>query len=1401
MAIKINFDKITQLPEKPLFILCNRNGDKIGTIPHHNLVFRNPFNSYSEISFRVYKETDKGVYGDWDKLKDFKLLWCKEWNMWYELSVELDESNNLIKNVIAKSLGESELSQTNLYGVEINTEDDILRDDYEPSVLYDSENPKASILHRILEKAPHYSIGSVSIGVKNIQRTFTFDNITIYDALQEISQEINCLIEIDTANKDGTLDRKINVYDLESYCLESECGHRGEFLDVCPKCKSANVINGYGNDTPIFVSTENLSDEINYSTNIDSVKNCFKLEAGDDLMTAAIASCNPNGSNYIWYISEDTRKDMSEELQERLSDYDEIYEEYQNNARISLDVGNKVLNPYNQLVYKYEKYSVIYSPVQGYSKLISHYYDTIDFELYLTNRLSPVVDLIETTAIIEANKITSKNIGNVSLLNLSTASVSTITNAVLSVVKTLINPDYRVSLDGDATYNSSTKKWSGKFNITNYSDETDTKISSSVSISIVDTYSDYVNQELRKTLANGAEVSVDIVTLFGKSLTSFNEEIRKYGLSQLNSFRTICQTCLNLLIEQGIANKKDNLYTSIYVPYYNKLHSLDSEIRTREAEIATIVKVQNEIENQIQAIHDELDFQTYICSTNLGQDLWTEFVSFRREDTYSNNNYISDGLNNAELISKAQEFLIAANKEIIKSATLQHSISSTLKNLLVLEEFEPLVDNFELGNFIRVRIDDDIYRLRLIEYEVDFDNLENISVTFSDVVKTADGYSDIESILSQASSMASSYGNITRQAEKGNYGNTVLKDWVEKGLALTNMKIINNAENQNITWDSNGILCREYYSITDSYDDKQLKIINKGLYVTNDNWETAKAGVGNFTFYNPKTGEMEESYGVIADTLIGNLILSEEVGIYNPEGSISLDKDGFTMVIDTTVPESQRASFKIQTTKDWENYNDVIYFDDEGNANFKGKITATSLFIGDTQSEETEADNYIQTIVDNKFKGIDFGLSEDEVNEIIKESISDFNDGLTGIYYQASVPTSPAENDIWYNISDNTITDNGKSYPAHTIWKYTNSGWVDITDGILASALDIAQSAKDIADSKINVYTQNTDPTNNASVTLEDGDLWINTSNNEISYWDDNQWNKVESGLTEEEVLEIVKSSLSDEDGLTSIYYQDFVPTSPAENDVWYNTSNEALVNGSYTYEANTIWKYTNSEWTNITNDILRSALDVAESAKAIADSKVNVYTRSSDPKNDTSITLEHGDLWINIDNNEISYWDGKWNAIENNLDYIQDQLDTLSNNYISLGSSISETYKNATDYADSILNNYITNVGQYMNFDPETGLVLGSKSNEFQTVIDNQAMRFKDNGQTVAYITNQQLNIESAIINSTLFLGNFMFAPHSNKDGGFSLTWSGNINFNTESIEPGDTIIIEDEIILDEEG
>lgn len=958
-----------------------------------------------ELSFEVPSGAIRNIF--WEQIRDFKLAWAREWNKLFELKVDLSEEKSVRKIVSAKSLGEAELSQINLYNIEINTENDIEREDYKPTILFNETDKSASLLSRIMEKAPHYHIRHVDSSIAKIQRTFTFDNTSIYDAFQEISEEINCLFQIECYLDDGgNIIREINVYDLEAYCYD--CGHRGEFIDECDECHSTNIKTGYGEDTTIFITTENLADSVSYTTDVDSVKNCFKLEAGDDLMTATVANCNPNGSPYIWYISDELKEDMSVELVNKLAQYDNKYAYYQDEHTLDFtkyEKGTQIVESYNALIDKYkvftEDYHKIDKPIIGYADLMQRYYDTIDFYLYLNDTLMPSVEISRTTAALEGAKINTFNLSPVAVQNLRSCSLSTANSAVLAMAKTVIDSTrYQVKIN-ESTYTDG--EWRGTFIVTNYSDEEDTAETNSVFVNITGDYERFVKQKIEKILHKQSDEVTDIVGLFQLEESRFQTELKRYCLTRLNNFYDCCQSCLDILIEQGIADKKTwanknpDLYRDLYVPYYNKLSFIQNEIKIREEEIEIIAGIydkdgdlsthgiQTILEYERNFIQDELNFEKF-----LGNDLWLEFVSYRREDTYENGNYISDGLDNAELFENALKFIEVARKDIFKSATLQHSISSELKNLLVIQDFEPLLDYFEVGNWLKIRVDDKIYQLRLVDYQIDFNSLDRLSVTFSDVRKFGFSRSlTAREKIQRAASMATSYGSVTRQAEKGKKSNDKLNDWVNKGLALTKMKIIDSADNQNITWDSHGLLCKEYLPITDTYDDKQLKIINKGLFLTDDNWLTSKAGIGNFNFYNPETGQMEEAYGVIADTLIGNLILSEKVGIYNTKNSITLDENGVIITADNTVIGENQMTFTIQKKELDEEENETIkelmYIDDDGNLVLNGSIRINTASDDSISSldELTDVGRFTQEIQDNIYNELH---GEDGVYSTIEQN-------------------------------------------------------------------------------------------------------------------------------------------------------------------------------------------------------------------------------------------------------------------------------------------------------------------------------------------------------------------------------------------------------------------------------
>ena len=1086
MAIKINFDTAHN-PEMPTIVLAKRNGDKLGQINAKEIEISDSMHDGSDITFNVNKYVDGVKCNLWEQIVDFKLVHCVEWDMWFEISVELNEATDSLKTVFCKRLGNAELSQIKLYDIEINTENDIARDDYKiPTVLYNEQHPESSLIHRIMEKAQHYTVIHVDATIANIQRTFSFNNISIYDAFQEIAKEIGCLFVLHSnSDKNGRIQRTISVYDLESYC--DDCKHRGEFTDICPKCGSTNVYEGYGDDTTIFVTSDELADNIHFSTDTGSIKNCFKLEAGDDLMTSTIRNCNPNGTDYLWYISDSVRSDMSPELVSKIESYDDLYTMYQ--TKYNAKLNPTLINTYNNLVGKYQQYNdkleLISYPIVGYPSLMNAYYNTIDLYLYLQSSLMPTVVISDTDAKTESAKLTAKNLSPVSVTNIEHISVSTANNAVLAMAKTVVDSRYRVKVE-TSSLDDNTKVWTGNFSITNYSNDEDFALSEIISVVVNDDYSTFVQQKIYKALKQDDTNNLSISGLFTLQQADFNLELQKYSLNSLNSFYNSCQTCIDILIEQGIADnatwsgKDPNLYNDLYLTYVEKMSAIEKETMLRQKEIDSIIGVYDEnkelisygLQNYIvdikNNIQKSLDFQNYI-----GSELWIEFCSFRREDKYSNTNYISDGLNNAELFDKANEFINVARNEIYKSSELQHSISSTLKNLLVIDKFKPLVEHFVIGNWLRIMVDDELYKLRLIKYSINYDEINKINVEFSDVVKANSTLKSVQEVLSKAATMATSYSSVQRQAHQGGLSNATIKDWVTNGLDATTTKIIGGADNQTQTWDKHGMVFKKYDSINDKYDDIQIKIINSTIAITDDNWKTVKTAIGAYYYFDQLSenkNQLKRAYGVNAETIVGKLIVGESLGIYNHGGSLKFDNNGFAVSNElntVTINPNDKSIFKIS-----HNGNNVVSLDDDGNLIVVGDIVASSLTLLDGVTVNSDKVTGLSNVaLSGSFTDLDdkpdmtVYISKDGViGNTPSQNSTGFTvskDGLlqasNAIIY-GTLYSSFGKIGGW-NIGDNSLYNNTSGMTSTAVGTYigtdgirqyaNNNAYVDIKDGII----------------------------------------------------------------------------------------------------------------------------------------------------------------------------------------------------------------------------------------------------------------------------------------------------------------------------------------------------------------
>lgn len=970
---KLLFNKQNRI-ETPTLILENKNFEKIGVITNaSDLSCRIDFNGADEFSFTVQKESDGKTCLLWDEITDFKVLYIPELKERFEITVSLAQETMPYKTVTATGLCEAELSQLTVRSLEVNTESDISMSDYAPSVFYNEKDPEHSLLHRVLnDKAPHYKIGHVDDSLAHMQRTFSFSGSDIYSILTgEIAEEFDCVFFFDS------LERSIHAYDLLNSCQNPNCDYlktnharypyRGDF-DTCPYCSESKYVRkGYGKDTSVFISNENLASQIALETNADSVKNCFYVEGGDEATNAALAMINPNGTSYIYSFYENTLKDMPEELVAKMKRYDDEYQDY--NTSHSFEIEDKTaLAKYNGLIsrintlFQYQEFyedgnknSDWFEPLPengvltGYPSVIRAIYNAIDLYGFVKDAMLPTVDIDgmgiddSVTAIEngfakgfpsdDGKTYFQNTIAVADTQNLYSSSAE---RAVEKTAKLFFSTAYYSVKTVTESYPDSHTSWTGHFILTSRTKKDadgnfEKRQSKSITLNIIsstekgvapDPYALYVQLAIRQKISDSDSLKSKQITGFDLTETDFKEQLQYYSYSELENLLSEFQSCIDVVTNLPDNSSLDNLHQKYYEFYFNRYNWIGDELGNRKSDLAVIEKMyvcnfntedtavsenypesvglpgtQNPPASTVRgylydfqdATTTRLNFRNYI-----GEELYHLFCSYRREDSYSNSNYISDGLTNAEIIQRAQELLETANRELYTASHPQYSITASMDNLLELPEFEPLKNDFETGNFIRMEIDGNIYRLRLLSYSIHFDELQNIDVEFSTVKATVNGTNDIESVLSAASSMAGSYDSVKKQMAAADKSTRYIDNWIQYGLNATNVTYT-NSDHQEALIDKHGILLREYDSISQEYSPYQAKFLSNGLYITNNNWATIRAGLGRFTYYDPERQKNVEDYGLIASTVAGKLIIGENLKIYNENSSVIIDKDGITL--------------------------------------------------------------------------------------------------------------------------------------------------------------------------------------------------------------------------------------------------------------------------------------------------------------------------------------------------------------------------------------------------------------------------------------------------------------------------------------------------------------------------
>lgn len=961
---------LTNEPETPQIFLVNKRLHRVGELyPIENLKLTiNEVNNADEVSFTYYREVNGVECGCFHELDDLSVIEIRGYGF-FECSISKEESSHISKSISAQSLGHSELSQI-LATLEVNTDEDTLRNDYDeeyPTVFYrnppveadETERKKlreSSLLHRILTYAPHYKIGTVDESLWHVQRTFSWENTDIISILNDVAQEINAAYEIEICRTDDNkAERILHFYDMQycEHCLEeakeslqtnSPYLYRDIIHGVCRNCGSSSHVAGIGKDTDIFISTDNLSDEITIDGDKDSIKNCFKIVGGDDIITHTVQGLNMSADNRITMFSDAQRKNMSKELVTKLDNYNTEYAAH----------------------------------LPDYEKLLETEYNLTDLILYLESGKMPQIEE-EITKTDDALYSVLEKINTIYQNKFFISSYQDYSNesvkfSIRNTFTTFMPKGYSFTITKDSMtttpegYDFETDyRWYGKIElystgnredsytlhvtkegayVTQGKDMDEYQTSDTAKQNYVDTFhisfvfADKANgQEYQSYLKQHTQYLLSTLDL------SFDNEIRRnwgeYCYSRLNSYYNGYLTCIDSLQDmQTKTEKETSPYNAIctlidsYSSIKNDIHSqilvlekqiaslrsyLDSYDSDLDLDIDTIFShminsactggydgTGNYTVNEFIGTGENLDMMENVkesyalhkgntiqgmresyrrqfdVAKYLGSELYQELLSFIREDVYQNDNYTSVTLNNTQLMEHARELMTKASQELARACTPQYTVTTSLSSA---------VENQELmvGNFVRVQIDDIIYKMRIASISYSFPASDRIDVTFTNVSSNNKAVmQDISEIMKSAANMATSYNYIATQAEKGEMASTQFDVLKKEGLDA-GLIAVKAGQNQDVVIDSHGILLRKKNLDTDDYSRYQMRMINRNIVMTEDNWENAKMAIG-LGMYNELP-----VYGVWADVLVGDLMITKELRVKNSNNSVIIDENGITL--------------------------------------------------------------------------------------------------------------------------------------------------------------------------------------------------------------------------------------------------------------------------------------------------------------------------------------------------------------------------------------------------------------------------------------------------------------------------------------------------------------------------
>lgn len=345
-------------------------------------------------------------------------------------------------------------------------------------------------------------------------------------------------------------------------------------------------------------------------------------------------------------------------------------------------------------------------------------------------------------------------------------------------------------------------------------------------------------------------VAENSTTLVG----SYNEAIAEVGGEQITIQDSIKETLavIDNLIAECESNKENN----------RAIHE------TKLAELESI-------KAQVDAVHEKLKITSYFT-----EEEYSELCHYIFEGSYSDDYVvITEIMSYDEKFSQMKILYDRAISQLQRASQPTKEFSVDVENFIFIKEFEEWSEQLETGCLINVELDvNDIASLFLSNMTINYDD-HSLKMTFGNRFNKFDPKSLYEDVL----------GKITKSANTLNYIKEILypiksgefnsmKEAVQTSRNLTMGQALAST-GEEVVIDGSGYTGRRLLS-SGVFDPRQVKLTGKNMVFTDDGWLSCKVAIGEL-----QLGNGESTYGINAETIIGDMIVGNNIRILDNNGN------------------------------------------------------------------------------------------------------------------------------------------------------------------------------------------------------------------------------------------------------------------------------------------------------------------------------------------------------------------------------------------------------------------------------------------------------------------------------------------------------------------------------------